>query len=221
MSFNSSYEDQIPEYTHQVNIRIGMLTGEEELCFEKTKVKKVSSAISSLWTKYKVSQQFRFFNYQSPIFFIFPNASFSAISLLTWWKYYRSLPTPTRKRLPLQEEKSHAFSADHHCWHSCFNFRHGRYSIIMIFDIFHHYFIKLYSIMIIICIVMINLIFLPGQMIWEILSRRWFAGWIFCKLFKFCQTFSLASSNYMLITLAIDRHRAVTKPLTVSGSPCR
>ena len=68
---------------------------------------------------------------------------------------------------------------------------------------------------------MMNVIFLPGQLIWEILSRRWFAGWIFCKLFKFCQTFSLASSNYMLITLAIDRHRAVTKPLTVSGSPCR
>ena len=60
-----------------------------------------------------------------------------------------------------------------------------------------------------------------GQLVWEMLSRQWFAGWCFCKLFKFCQTFSLASSNCMLVSLAIDRHRAVTKPLSVSGSPCK
>ena len=61
----------------------------------------------------------------------------------------------------------------------------------------------------------------PGQMIWEILEREWLAGLVFCKLFKFFQTFALASSNYMLVALAMDRHRAVTKPLSVTGSPYR
>jgi hypothetical protein len=58
-------------------------------------------------------------------------------------------------------------------------------------------------------------------MIWEILDREWLAGLVFCKMFKFFQTFALASSNYMLVALAMDRHRAVTKPLSVTGSPYR
>ena len=53
------------------------------------------------------------------------------------------------------------------------------------------------------------------------MEREWVAGILFCKVFKFIQTFALASSNYMLVALAVDRHRAVTKPLTVSGSPIR
>ena len=60
-----------------------------------------------------------------------------------------------------------------------------------------------------------------GQLIWEIMEREWVAGRLSCKLFQFIQTFALASSNYMLVALAVDRHRAVTKPLTVSGSPNR
>ena len=65
MSFNSSYEDQIPEYTHQVNIRIGMLTGEEELCFEKTKVKK--NIISIFFFLDKVQSQLTIQIFQLPI----------------------------------------------------------------------------------------------------------------------------------------------------------
>ena len=53
------------------------------------------------------------------------------------------------------------------------------------------------------------------------MEREWVAGWMFCKLFKFIQTYALASSNYMLVALAVDRHRAVTRPLTVSRSPTR
>ena len=49
-------------------------------------------------------------------------------------------------------------------------------------------------------------------------EREWVAGWLFCKVFKFIQTYALASSNYMLVALAMDRHRAVTKPLMVSRS---
>ena len=58
-------------------------------------------------------------------------------------------------------------------------------------------------------------------MIWEILDREWMAGLVFCKMFKFVQTFALASSNYMLVALAVDRHRAVTEPLKVTGSAYR
>ena len=59
-----------------------------------------------------------------------------------------------------------------------------------------------------------------GQMVWEIMDH-WTAGWVFCKIFKFLQTFSLTSSNYMILALSVERHRAVTKPLSVTGSPYR
>ena len=58
-----------------------------------------------------------------------------------------------------------------------------------------------------------------GQLIWEILDREWLAGLVFCKMFKFLQTYALASSNYMLVALAIDRHRAITMPLKFIESP--
>ena len=39
--------------------------------------------------------------------------------------------------------------------------------------------------------------------------------------FQFLQTFSLSSSNYMLVAIALDRHRAITKPLLVPSSSYR
>ena len=68
---------------------------------------------------------------------------------------------------------------------------------------------------------MIFILHISGQMIWEILERKWLAGLVFCKVFKFFQTYALASSNYMLVALAVDRHKAVTNPLAVSRSPYR
>ena len=59
-----------------------------------------------------------------------------------------------------------------------------------------------------------------GQMIWEIMDC-WVAGWVLCKLFKFLQTFSITASNYMILALSVERHRAVTKPLSVTSSPYR
>ena len=53
------------------------------------------------------------------------------------------------------------------------------------------------------------------------MERRWVGGLAFCKMFKFLQTFSLASSNYMILALALERHRVVTRPLAVSSSPYR
>ena len=46
----------------------------------------------------------------------------------------------------------------------------------------------------------------PGQMIWEIMDC-WVAGWVLCKLFKFLQTYSITSSNYMILALSVERHR--------------
>ena len=50
---------------------------------------------------------------------------------------------------------------------------------------------------------------------------QWFAGRIFCKVFKFLQTFALASSNYLLVGLAVDRHQAIIRPLAALGSAYR
>ena len=57
--------------------------------------------------------------------------------------------------------------------------------------------------------------------VWEMMQRRWVAGLAACKMFKFLQTFSLTSSNYMILALALERHRAVTRPLAVASSPYR
>ena len=59
-----------------------------------------------------------------------------------------------------------------------------------------------------------------GQMVWDMMDH-WVAGWLFCKVFKFLQTFALTSSNYMILALSVERHRAVTKPLSVANSPYR
>ncbi|CAL4126213.1 unnamed protein product, partial [Meganyctiphanes norvegica] len=54
---------------------------------------------------------------------------------------------------------------------------------------------------------------LLGQLIWELLDRRWYLPNFACKLFKVCQTFAMTSSNYMLVAIAIDRYVAVIRPL--------
>ena len=52
-----------------------------------------------------------------------------------------------------------------------------------------------------------SFVFSPlGQMIWEIMDC-WVAGWVLCKLFKFLQTYSITSSNYMILALSVERHR--------------
>ena len=56
---------------------------------------------------------------------------------------------------------------------------------------------------------------------WEILHRNWVGGLAFCKIFKFLQTFSLTSSNYMMLALAIEIHLAVTRPLAVASKTYR
>ena len=48
----------------------------------------------------------------------------------------------------------------------------------------------------------------------------WFTMFVM-QVFKFLQTFSLSSSNYMILALSVERHKAVTKPLSVASSPYR
>ena len=43
-------------------------------------------------------------------------------------------------------------------------------------------------------------------MIWEIMDC-WVAGCVLFKLFKFLQTYSITSSNYMILALSVERHR--------------
>lgn len=51
------------------------------------------------------------------------------------------------------------------------------------------------------------------QLVWEYVDRQWSLGDVMCRLVKFLQSFSMMSSNYMLVVIAIDRHQAVTAPL--------
>ncbi len=51
------------------------------------------------------------------------------------------------------------------------------------------------------------------QLIWELHNRNWTLGDVLCKLLKFVQTFSMTSSNYMVVVLSIDRHQAIRSPL--------
>ncbi|XP_068245067.1 vasopressin V2 receptor-like [Palaemon carinicauda] len=52
-----------------------------------------------------------------------------------------------------------------------------------------------------------------GQLMWELLDRQWYLSNVACKLFKVASTFAITSSNYMLVAIAIDRHEAVVRPL--------
>ncbi|KAL4228113.1 hypothetical protein ACF0H5_013548 [Mactra antiquata] len=56
------------------------------------------------------------------------------------------------------------------------------------------------------------------QLVWEYVDREWMAGDVMCRVVKFLQSFSMISSNYMLIVIAIDRHQAIRSPLKESVS---
>lgn len=60
------------------------------------------------------------------------------------------------------------------------------------------------------------------QLVWEYVDRQWLAGDVMCRLVKFLQSFSMISSNYMLVVIAIDRHQAIRAPLkeSISVSHC-
>jgi hypothetical protein len=66
--------------------------------------------------------------------------------------------------------------------------------------------------------VLVILLAVFPQLIWEYVDREWVAGDVMCRLVKFLQIFSMVSSNYMLVVIALDRHQAIRSPLKESIS---
>ncbi|KAG0436967.1 hypothetical protein HPB47_017676 [Ixodes persulcatus] len=60
---------------------------------------------------------------------------------------------------------------------------------------------------------------MTSQVVWEVMGRLWIAGDVFCRFFKLLQTFSLVSSTYMLVSIALDRHLVIVTPLAPSPDP--
>ncbi|XP_022258117.1 vasopressin V1b receptor-like [Limulus polyphemus] len=61
--------------------------------------------------------------------------------------------------------------------------------------------------------ILVTLVTMCSQLVWEFMDREWIAGDVFCRTFKVCQTFTMVSSNYMLLAIALDRHTAIVYPL--------
>ncbi|GBN85789.1 hypothetical protein AVEN_154680-2 [Araneus ventricosus] len=51
------------------------------------------------------------------------------------------------------------------------------------------------------------------QLIWECMGREWEAGSVFCPIFKVLQIFTMVCSNYLIVSIALDRVMAVVFPL--------
>ncbi|GFY55463.1 cardioacceleratory peptide receptor [Trichonephila inaurata madagascariensis] len=58
-----------------------------------------------------------------------------------------------------------------------------------------------------------------SQLIWELMDQQWIAGDALCKIFKFSQTYSLCSSTYMLVAIAVDRFNAIVRPFASPQEP--
>ncbi|KAG0434216.1 hypothetical protein HPB47_019265 [Ixodes persulcatus] len=66
---------------------------------------------------------------------------------------------------------------------------------------------------------LVTLVTMTSQMVWEIMGRVWVAGDAFCRMFKVLQTFTLASSTYVIVSIALDRHFAIVSPLAKCPGP--
>ncbi|XP_077512549.1 arg8-vasotocin receptor-like [Amblyomma americanum] len=66
---------------------------------------------------------------------------------------------------------------------------------------------------------LVTLVTMNSQLLWEMMDRVWIAGDIFCRLFKVLQTYALVSSTYMLVGIAVDRHFAICNPLAPAPKP--
>ncbi|XP_013790428.1 oxytocin receptor-like [Limulus polyphemus] len=61
--------------------------------------------------------------------------------------------------------------------------------------------------------ILVTLITMCSQLVWEFMDREWIAGEVFCRIFKVFQTFTMVSSNYILLAIALDRHTVIVYPL--------
>ncbi|KAH3840236.1 neuropeptide S receptor-like [Dreissena polymorpha] len=69
--------------------------------------------------------------------------------------------------------------------------------------------------------ILVILLAVVPQLIWEYVDREWLAGDFMCRAVKFMQTFSMTASNYMLVVIAIDRQQAIISPLKEPYSVCK
>ncbi|XP_067827269.1 probable G-protein coupled receptor 150 [Heptranchias perlo] len=60
------------------------------------------------------------------------------------------------------------------------------------------------------CVALLTLL---SQLVWEGLDNVWLAGDAGCKLVKVAQIFGLAASSNMIVAVALERQRIITKPL--------
>ncbi|KAL1435565.1 hypothetical protein MTO96_000222 [Rhipicephalus appendiculatus] len=68
---------------------------------------------------------------------------------------------------------------------------------------------------------LVTTVTMTSQTVWEIMGRAWIAGDAFCRIFKVLQTFALASSTYVIVAIALDRHFAIVHPLASCPTPSR
>ncbi|XP_037273491.1 vasopressin V1a receptor [Rhipicephalus microplus] len=66
---------------------------------------------------------------------------------------------------------------------------------------------------------LVTTVTMTSQTVWEIMGRVWIAGDAFCRVFKVIQTFALAASTYMIVSIALDRHFAIVYPLASCLAP--
>lgn len=86
------------------------------------------------------------------------------------------------------------------------------------YQINHHSHVNIFILNLIIADVLVILLAVVPQIVWEYSDRQWAVGDFMCRVLKFLQTFSMTASNYMLVVIAIDRHQAVRAPLKKSFS---
>ncbi|KAH3891754.1 mesotocin receptor-like [Dreissena polymorpha] len=88
------------------------------------------------------------------------------------------------------------------------------------YKINRHSRVNIFILNLIVADVLVILLAVTPQIVWEYSDRQWTAGDCLCRVLKFLQTFSMTASNYMLVVIAIDRHQAIRAPLKESFS-CR
>ncbi|XP_075535271.1 gonadotropin-releasing hormone receptor-like [Dermacentor variabilis] len=66
---------------------------------------------------------------------------------------------------------------------------------------------------------LVTVVTINSQLLWEIMGRVWVAGEVLCRVFKVLQTYTLVSSTYMLVGIAVDRHFAICNPLKPAPKP--
>ncbi|KAH8039672.1 hypothetical protein HPB51_008265 [Rhipicephalus microplus] len=96
------------------------------------------------------------------------------------------------------------------CWRLLRNRRHHRYQKA------HVLFLNLAM-----ADLLVTTVTMTSQTVWEIMGRAWIAGDTFCRIFKVLQTFALASSTYVIVAIALDRHFAIVHPLASCPTPSR